>query len=93
MINIFDIFEVTFEVYIEDKMVGKQVMQAPKEMLMANFLQVMEQMGHDKRPMKLRMYRPEVIWDNFEQSEKTINNEVSFSNNAMLAWEENRKGA
>lgn len=86
-----EIFEVTFEVYIEDKLVNKQIMQAPKEILMANYLQTIEQIGNDQRPMKIRMYRPDVIWDNFEQRQKTISYECSFSNNAMLAWEENKQ--
>lgn len=84
----FDIYEVTFEIYIEDKMVKKQIMSAPQEMLIISFVQTMEQIGHDKRPMKIRMYRPTTIWDNFENQNKTLNHEVIFSNNAMLAWEE-----
>ena len=87
----FDIYEVTFEIYIKNKLVQKQTMQAPKEMLMMNFLNVMNQLGNDQRPMKVRMFRPETIWDRFENKERVLNNEVSFSNNAMIAWEENKK--
>ena len=65
-------------------------MKAPKEFLMMNFLQTMEQLGQDERPMKLRMYRPEIIWDRFEKKQKTLNHEVAFLNNAMIAWEEDR---
>lgn len=86
-----DIYEVTFEIYIEDKMVQRQMMSAPKEMLIINFVQTMEQIGHDKRPMKIRMYRPTTIWDNFDNVNKTLNLETSFSNNAMIAWEEKNK--
>lgn len=64
------------------------MMQAPKEMLMMNFIQVMKQIGKDQRPMKVRMYRPEFIWDRFENKERVLNNAVEFSNNAMVAWEE-----
>ena len=35
--NMFETYEVTFEIYIEDKLINKQTMQAPKEILMANF--------------------------------------------------------
>ena len=87
----FDIYEVTFEVYIEDKMVNKQIISAPKEMLIMNFIQTMEQIGYDKRPMKIRIHRPTTIWDNFENKNKTLNHEVSFSNNAMMAWEESKR--
>ncbi len=89
--SIFETHEVTFEIYIEDKLTNKQTMQAPKEMLMANFLQTVKQIQNDKRPLKIRMSRPEIIWDNFENKQKVLNNEVIFSNNAMIAWEENKQ--
>ena len=88
--NMFEKYEVTFEIYIEDKLVNKQTMQAPKEILMANFIQTVNQIAQDRRPMKIRMSRPEVIWDEFENKQKSIENEVIFGNNAMIAWEENK---
>ena len=93
-INIGDIFttyEVIFEVYIQDKLADRQNMEAPKEILMANFLQTVQQIQNDRRPIKIKMLRPEIVWDNFEQKQKVLNNEVSFSNNAMINWEENNK--
>ena len=84
----FDIYEVIFEIYNEDKLVSKQTMQAPKQMLIINFIQTVNQIGRDRRPLKVRMFRPEIIWDNFECKQKVINNEVAFSNNAMIVWEE-----
>ena len=79
--------EVTFEVYIEDKLTNRQQMQAPKEMLMANFLQTAKQIQNDKRPIKIKMIKPVVIWDSFEQKQKVLNNEIELSNNTMTAWE------
>lgn len=90
--DMLEMHEVAFEVYIEDKLVNKQIMQAPKEMLMANFIQTVNQIGNDKRPMKIRMTKPEVIWDIFENKQKVLENEVAFSNNAMIAWEESKEG-
>ena len=88
--DMFETYEVTFEIYIEDKLVNKQTMQAPKEILMANFIQTVDKIGKDRRPIKIRMSMLETIWDNFENKQKTLNKEVAFSNNAMIAWEENR---
>ena len=76
---------------IEDKLVKKQMMQAPKEILIANFLQTAKQIENDQRPIKIKMVRPEVIWDNFENKEKVLNNEILVSNNAMMSWEENKQ--
>lgn len=88
----FETHEVTFEVYIEDKLTNRQQMQAPKEMLIANFLQTAKQMQVDRRPIKIKMIRPEIIWDSIEQKQKVLNNEIELSNNAMVAWEANKNG-
>ena len=88
----FDIYEVIFEIYIEDKLVQRQKIQAPKEILMVNFIQNANQIKDDKRPIKIKMIVPEIIWDCFEQKQKVLNNEVELSNKAMVTWEENRKG-
>lgn len=87
----FEIYKVAFEIYIEDKLVQKQVLQAPKEILMAQFLQTAQQIRNDSRPMKIKMIVPDVIWDNFENKKKVLNNEVSASNDAMVSWEENNQ--
>lgn len=89
--DMFEMHQVTFEIYIEDKLTNRQTMQAPKEMLVANFLQTAKQTSNDKRPIKIKMLRPEIIWDNFENKQKTLTNEIEFSNNAMIAWEEDKK--
>ena len=86
--DMFQTYDVVFEVYIEDKLVNKQTMQAPKEILMINFMQTIDQIGNDRRSMKIRMLRQENVWDDFENKEKTLNHKIEFSNNAMIAWEE-----
>lgn len=86
-----EMHEVIFEVYIEDKLTNRQQMQAPKEMLIANFLQTAKQIQNEQRPIKIKMIRPETIWDNFEQKQKVLNNEIELSNDAMVAWQENKE--
>ena len=86
-----EMHEVVFEVYIEDKLTNRQQMQAPKEMLITNFLQTAKQIQADRRPIKIKMIRPELIWDNIEQKQKILNNEIELSNDAMVAWQENKK--
>lgn len=86
--NMFEMYDVTFEIYIENKLTNRQTMQAPKEILIANFMQTAKQIQNDQRPIKIKMIRPEVIWDNFEQKRRVINNEIELSNDAMKAWEE-----
>lgn len=89
MFEAFETYEVIFEIYIEDKIVNRQTMQAPQEMLIANFIQTVNQIARDKRPMKIRMTRPEIYWDNFTNQQRVLENEVVFSNNAMIVWDKN----
>lgn len=91
MNDMFETYEVDIETYIENRLVNKQRMQAPKEIIELNFVQMMNQVANDKRPLKVRMTRPEIIWDNFENKQKVITNEIAFSNNAMIAFEENKE--
>ena len=89
--DVLDIQEVIFEVYIEDKLTNRQQIQAPKDMLIENFIQTARQMQNDQRPIKIKMIRPYTIWDEFEKVQRVLNNEIELSNNAMVAWEESKE--
>ena len=91
--DMLEMHNVIIEVYIEDKLTNRQELRAPRDMLIANFVQTAKQMRYDKRPIKLKMIRQETIWDDIEQRHKTLNNEIELSNDAMIAWEENKKGS
>lgn len=91
--DMLEMHDVIIEVYIEDKLTNRQELRAPRDMLIANFVQTAKQMRYDKRPIKLKMIRQETIWDDIEQRHKTLNNEIELSNDAMIAWEENKKGS
>ncbi len=99
MVNIFHIniedmiemYDVVFEVYIEDKLTNRQQMQAPKEMLIANFVETAKRIKSDTRPIKFKMIKPETIWDSIEQKQKILYNEIEISNDAMVAYEKNKK--
>ena len=86
--NTVDFYDCVFEVYIEDKLVKRQIMQAPPEMLMMNFIQMAQQIRGDRRPMKVKIVRQEVVWDAFDNKERVLNNEVAALNDAMIKWEE-----
>ena len=60
-------------------------------MLMINFMQTAQQIGSNVRPIKIKMTRPEIIWDSFENEQKTLINEIEFSNNAMVAFEKDKE--
>lgn len=86
-----EMHEVIFEVYIEDKLTNRQQMHAPKEMLIANFVETAKQIKNDQRPIKIKMIRPYSIWDEFEKQQKILCNEIMLNNHAMDLWEEGRQ--
>lgn len=90
--EMFETYEVTFEVYVEDKLNNRQTMQAPKQIIVANFLQTAQQIQKEQRPIRFKMIVPNVIWDEFEQKQKVLNNSIEYSNDAMIIWEENNIG-
>lgn len=92
MEDILEIHEVIFEVYIEDKLTNRQQMQAPKQMLIANFVETAKKIKTDTRPIKIKMIKPETIWDSIEQKQKVLYNEIEISNDAMVTWKESKKG-
>lgn len=78
-----DTYEVIFEVYVGNQLTNRQKMKAPKEMIMMNFLQTVEQIKNDTTPIKIKMIKNDFIWDKFENKQKTIENYIEFTNNTM----------
>lgn len=76
----FETYEVIFEIYLGDKLVQKQSMQAPRIILERQFVNLANEIANDERPMRIKMIKPEVIWDQFEQKHKVLNNYIEFRN-------------
>lgn len=74
---------VTFEIYIGEQLVNKQTIEAPEIMLKNQFIQMMQQIANDNRPMKCRLIVPDVIWNNYEKKQKVLENYVEFRNKLM----------
>ena len=89
--NMFEPYQVTYEIYVGDELSNKQTMEAPKEILIANFIQTVKQIQNDKNPIKIKMIRQETIWDDFENKQKVLNNEIEFDNLAMVAWQNDKQ--
>lgn len=82
-----DIYEVLFEIKVGDEGFQRQTMVAPRDLLILQFLQLAKQIRNDPRPIQIRMIRQEIIWDQFEQKQKVLNNEIVLSNNVWTASE------
>ena len=76
----FEIFDVTLEIEVKGEGIQRQTMRAPKEIIMANFLQLAKQIKNDPRSIRLKMSRPVIIWDPFEQKQSVIEHVIELWN-------------
>lgn len=76
----FEIYEITLEIDVKDEGVQSQTMRAPKEILIANFIQLANQIKNDPRTIRMKMSRPVIIWDPFEQEQKILHNVIELCN-------------
>ena len=81
----FDISEMIYEIYIGDQLVNRETIQAPFMIHKSQYLNLIQQVANDTRPMKFKIIKQEIIWDEFEQKQKILNNYIEFSNKAMEA--------
>lgn len=80
-----DFAEMTYEIYMGDQLVKREVAQLPMQMHKVQWLSLCQQLAQDQRPMKIRMYYDDEIWDEIEQKRKVLHNWLEFANKAMEA--------
>ena len=71
---------VTLEQYIGNALVRSQQLSAPPDFLQAQFIQLVQQVASQSRPMKIRMVRHEDIWNQFDQDWKRLELDLVFQN-------------
>lgn len=75
-----ELFEVFFEILIDEKLVQKQRMTAPADIIIENFMNTARQIKHDPRHIKFRMLRPELIWDQIDREHRVLENCIEIQN-------------
>lgn len=75
-----NMYEAVLELYIGDQLVQREIMQAPQIILKQQFMSLAKKIANDKRPMRLRLIMQDVIWDQYEQKQKVLDNYVEFNN-------------
>lgn len=74
-----DIFDVVIEFYIGDQKIGSQKLSGPKELIMINFIQTVQNVRSDQ-PVKVVMTRYEDVWDQFDNCFKKQEYSITFWN-------------
>ena len=72
--------EVLLEQYIGNACVLRQQLSAPPEILQTQFMQLVQQVASQSRPMKIRMVRWEDVWNQIDGEWKRLELDVEFQN-------------
>ena len=75
-----ELFEVFFEIWIDEKLAQKQKMTAPADIIIMNFVSTAQQIKNDPRHIKLRLLRPELIWDQIDKEHRVLENCIEIQN-------------
>ena len=72
---------------IEVKMgnqIQKQRLQGDSQMVMLQFMQLLEQTAKSNQPVRLKISKEEEIWSQFRKQIKTIENFIQFANKKYM---------
>ena len=72
---------------IEVKMgnqVQRQRLQGDSQMVMLQFVQLLEQTAKSNQPVRLKISKEEEIWNQFRKQIKTIENYIQFANKKYM---------
>lgn len=72
---------------IEVKMgnqIQKQRLQGDSQMVMLQFMQLLEQTARSNQPVRLKISKEEEIWSQFRNEIKTIENFIQFANKKYM---------
>lgn len=75
--------DVLIEQYVGNACVSCQKVSAPPEILQVQFMQLVQQIASQSRPMKIRMVRWEDVWSQIDNEWKRLELDVVFQN-----WED-----
>ena len=73
-------YSVIIETYIGNQCVQRQSLNAPEQVLKMQFMGLMQQIAQEDRPMSIKMILYDIIWDNYENKQKAIENYIEFRN-------------
>ena len=80
-----DIEEYTFEVQLGNAIIQNQTVQMPSIMAQQNYMQLVEQIANDKRPMQVKCSKIE-----YTDNDKQLSQYIIFQNNTFA--KENNEG-
>lgn len=78
-----DTEQVILEIYLGNQLIQKQQLNAPLEILKMQFMGLVQDIAQNNKPMKCKIIKYDIIWDQYEKEQKIIENYIEFRNKAM----------
>ena len=75
-----EIFEVRFEIYLNEQLSQVTSMVAPKDAIIMQFLNLAKQIRDIPEKAKIKLIRPELIWIPWDKKHITLDNIIEIQN-------------
>ena len=75
-----EIYNVRFEIYHNNNLTQKQVLEAPREVIIMTFLNYAKQIKNIPEKLKVKLIRPELIWIPWDNQHKILENCIEIQN-------------
>ena len=76
----YELTDAMVEQYIGNELINSQRIQAPMQMLQMQFVQLVQQIAHQKQPIKVKLIIPYQVWSQYDKEMKILNNYIEFQN-------------
>lgn len=75
-----EIYSVEFRLYQNNQLINQQTMDAPKEIIIMQFISIAKQMRNTQEKIKLQLSMPEIIWIPWDNKRKMLVNCIELQN-------------
>lgn len=75
--------ECIIEIKIGNK-IQKQKIRAIPDIIQMQFEQLLQQAANAKQPIKIKLIKEEIIWNQLERQSKTLENYIQFANKMYM---------
>ena len=79
-----DINNYMIQVKLGNEILKTQTISAPDIIVQQNFIELCQQVKQDSRPLKIKIFYNDEIFDEYDNSTKKIENSIEYTNQAYL---------
>lgn len=64
--------------------IQRQRIQGMVEMIQMQFVQMLQEVGHSDQPIRVKLIKEDIIWNQFEKKSKVLENSIQFANKKYM---------